>query len=489
MAERVLILGLDSAPPELVFDRWAGDLKNLNYLMEEGIYGDLESTIPPITVPAWTSMMTGKGPGTLGFYGFRNRANYSYDGMAFANSQCLRDDTVWDILSRERRRSVVIGVPQTYPPKPLNGCLIASFLAPDTTCQYTYPPELKGEVEGLVGEYMLDVDNFRTDEKDRLLRQISEMTERRFRVARHLMRAKPWDFFIVVEIGLDRIHHGFWSFFDKGHRKYRAGSKYEGALKDYYLYLDQQVGEMLSLVGEDTAVMVVSDHGVKRMDGGICINEWLMEKGYLTLGEKPRGMVPLVPAMIDWDRTAAWGEGGYHCRLFLNVKGREPRGTIERSRYDEVRERLKQELEGLTDDNGNHIGTRVFKPEEIYPVVKGIPPDLIVYFGNLGWRSVGSVGIGSIHTFENDTGPDEANHSQYGIFIMRAPEMKARGRVSGLHVMDVAPTVLNLLGLGIPEDMEGKAIGHATGRGRSEISGRRKPSVLGSDTMDKNTVE
>ncbi len=459
MAERVLIIGLDCAPPELVFDRWVGDLKNLGHLMEEGIYGELESTIPPITVPAWTSMMTGKSPGTLGFYGFRNRDNYSYDGMVFANSQHVKEETVWDILSRERKRSVVIGVPQTYPPKPLNGCLITSFLTPDTTCQYTYPPELKGEIEALVGEYMLDVDNFRTDEKDRLLRQIHEMTERRFRVAQHLMTAQPWDFFIVVEIGLDRIHHGFWKFFDEGHRKYQPGSKYEDVIKDYYLSLDRQVGEMLSLVGKDTAVMVVSDHGAKGMEGGICINEWLMEKGYLTLEERPKEMVPLSKVGIDWDRTVAWGEGGYYCRLFLNVKGREVRGTIEKSRYHEVRDRLKRELEGLTDDKGNHIGTRVFKPEEIYPVVNGIAPDLIVYFGDLRWRSVGSVGVGSIHTFENDTGPDDANHSQYGIFIMEAPGMKACGKVEGLHVMDVAPTVLNLLDLRIPEDMEGKVIG------------------------------
>ena len=118
MAKRVLILGLDCACPELVFERWRGDLKNLGHLMEDGIYGELESTIPPITVPAWTSMMTGKSPGTLGFYGFRNRADYSYDGMVFANSQYIREDTVWDILSRGRKHSVVIGVPQTYPRNP-----------------------------------------------------------------------------------------------------------------------------------------------------------------------------------------------------------------------------------------------------------------------------------------------------------------------------------------------------------------------------------
>jgi len=458
MAKRVLILGLDCAPPDLVFDRWRGDLKNLATLMDGGIHGELESTIPPITVPAWTAMMTSKSPGTLGFYGFRNRANYSYDGMVFANSRYVKEDTVWDILSRERKHSIVIGVPQTYPPKPINGCLITSFLTPDTTCQYTYPPELRGEVEGLVGEYMLDVDNFRTEEKDRLLREINEMTERRFRVAKHLMTTRPWDLFIVVEIGLDRMHHGFWKFFDRGHRKYEPGTKYENVVKDYYLYLDCLVGEMLSLAGRETAVMVVSDHGAKRMEGGICINEWLMGNGYLALEEKPNHMVPLSKVKINWDQTTAWGEGGYYCRLFLNVKGREPNGTVERSKYEEVRNRLKRELEELTDEGGNPLGTRVFKPEDIYPVVNGIAPDLIVYFGDLSWRSVGSVGIGSVHTFENDTGPDEANHSQHGIFIMRAPEMERHGEVSGLHLMDVAPTVLDLLGMEVPEDMEGRVI-------------------------------
>jgi len=462
----------------LVFERF--NLPNIRKLMENGIYGELESTIPAITCPAWMSMMTSKNPGKLGFYGFRNRANYSYDEMIIANAKLVKEDTVWRILTRHGKKSIIIGVPQTYPPKPLNGYMITSFLTPDTNSRYTYPASLKDEIKEVVGDYMLDVEEFRTENKDYLLQQIYEMTEKRFKVATHLMNTKEWDFFMMVEMGPDRIHHGFWKFFDEQHRKYESGSKYVSAIEDYFKYLDEKIGELLSNVDDDTTVIVVSDHGIKRMEGGICVNEWFIREGYLTLKETPKQVRPLRTADIDWDRTKAWGSGGYYARIFLNVKGREPNGIIEQEDYENIRDELKEKLEALGDENGKPIGTRVFKPQDIYPVINNIPPDLIVYFGDLDWRSVGSIGLNTttvakqrgeavVHTFENDTGPDDANHSQYGIFIMKnrfaSPLRSERdqhinnpGKVDGLHIMDVAPTVLDISGVEAPEDMEGKVI-------------------------------
>ncbi|NIO68279.1 MAG: hypothetical protein GTN71_04295, partial [Anaerolineae bacterium] len=136
MDKKVLIIGLDCATPQLVFDQWRDELPNLKRLMESGVYGELESSVPPITVPAWTSMMTSKNPGRLGFYGFRNRADYSYDRMSIATSRAVTEDTVWDILSRANKNVILVGVPQTYPPKPLNGYMITSFLTPSTKSQY-----------------------------------------------------------------------------------------------------------------------------------------------------------------------------------------------------------------------------------------------------------------------------------------------------------------------------------------------------------------
>lgn len=456
---RVLVIGLDCATPQLVFGEWRDELPNLTRLAARGLYGELESTIPPITVPAWMSMMTSKNPGRLGFYGFRNRTGYTYEELGIANSTLVKEDTVWDILSRAGRQVVLVGVPQTYPPKPVNGYMVTCFLTPNAQSRYTHPDSLKDEIQGLVGEYIFDVDNFRSEDKGAVLRRIYEMTEKRFRVVHHLLKTKPWDFFMVVEMGTDRIHHGFWKYSDPEHRKHAPDSPFRHAIRDYYRYLDAQVGELLAAIDDDTVVLVVSDHGAKRMDGGICLNEWLIREGYLTLTARPDGVVPLGKAQVDWGRTLAWGSGGYYGRVFLNVRGREPNGVIDPADYERVRSDLARKLEGIPDERGRRLQTRVYRPEDVYPECRGIPPDLIVYFGDLYWRAVGSVGLDSVHTFDNDTGPDDANHAQHGIFILFDPKRPEGRPVKGLHLRDVAPTILDRMGIPIPQDMEGIPIG------------------------------
>ncbi len=455
---RVFVIGLDCAEPTLVFDRWREHLPNLRRLMEGGTYGELTSTIPAITVPAWASMLSSKDPGQLGFYGFRNRADYSYERMRIATSQAVKADRVWDLLSRAGKQVVVAGVPQTYPVKPVNGCMISSFLTPSTHSQYTHPAELKQEVAGLVdGEYMFDVPQFRTENKDHLLQQIYQMADQHHKVVMHLMTSKPWDFFMHVDMGVDRIHHGFWKFSDARHPLYEAGNRYEHAIRDYYTYIDQQIGERLALLDDETAVLVLSDHGAQPMMGGICFNEWLKQEGYLALEYQPEGIVPLEKCEVDWDRTVAWGSGGYYARLYLNVKGREPNGVIEPADYEKVREELAERVAAIGDANGNGIGSVAYRPEEIYREVNNIAPDLIVYLGDLSWRSVGSLGLNRIHTFENDTGPDDANHAQEGLYIYFHPQAQGQGRGPTHHLMDVAPTILEVMDLPIPAEMQGRS--------------------------------
>jgi predicted AlkP superfamily phosphohydrolase/phosphomutase len=431
--------------------------------MEGGLYGNLESCHPPITVPAWTSMLASKDPGQLGFYGFRNRADHSYDRMNIATSKAVTEDRVWDILSRDARQVILVGVPQTYPARPVNGHLITSFLTPSINSAYTYPAGLKEEIADLLDgeEYMIDVTQFRTEDKDHLLRQIYDMTERRFKVIRWLMREKPWDFFMFVEMGVDRIHHGMWKFFDPSHPQYEAGNKYETAILDYYIYLDGKIGELLDLLDDDTVVLVASDHGAQAMQGGICLNEWLRREGYLTLKDEPSAgqIVPLEKVEIDWSRTKAWGSGGYYGRLFLNVRGREPQGIIDPDDYEAVRTEIQTKLAALAGPDGANLGTVAHKPQEIYRETRNIPPDLLVYFGNLKWRSVGSLGHGGIYTSENDTGPDDANHAQQGLYILYDARQNGKSRRLDAHLMDVAPTVLKIMGLPVPREMEGKVIG------------------------------
>jgi len=456
VSHKVLIIGLDCAPPELIFDRFANDLPNIQSLIQAGAYGKLHSTIPAITVPAWMSMVTSKDPGTLGFYGLRNRADYSYNRMDIANSRLVKDDTLWDILSAYEKKSILIGVPQTYPTRPINGCMISSFLTPDNNSAYTYPNSLKEEIEQVANGYVIDVRDFRTDNKTALLRQIHEMTAKRFQVARHLMQTRDWDFCMLVEMGTDRIHHGFWRFLDETHRKHDPNSEFKHAIRDYYRELDREIGSLLELIDDNTAVLLVSDHGAKRIDGGICVNEWLIREGYLKLHTYPDTITQFEDLDIDWAHTTAWGAGGYYARIFLNVAGREPSGTIPPDQYDTIRNELVAKLTAIPDTEGTPLPNQIFKPEDVYQTVNNIPPDLIVYFGDLLWRSVGSVGHQAIHTLENDTGPDDANHAQQGIFILKNNEHT--GQQHNLDIRDVAPTVLSLLNVPIPTDMQGRSL-------------------------------
>ncbi len=453
---KVFVIGIDCGEPSLVLDRWRESLPNLGRLMAEGTYGELTSTIPAITVPAWASMLSSQDPGQLGFYGFRNRADYSYERMTIATARSIKVPRVWNLLSQAGKQVVVAGVPQTYPVEPVNGCLISSFLTPSTQSQYTHPPELKAEIEGLLtGEYMFDVPQFRTENKDHLLAQIYQMSDRHNQVVKHLMVTKPWDFFMHVDMGVDRMHHGFWKFFDSSHPKHVPGNPYENAIRDYYIHLDRQIGERLALLDDETAVLVVSDHGAKPMVGGICFNEWLKQQGYLVLDHQPPGIVPLEKCEVNWQKTVAWGSGGYYARLFMNVKGREPEGVVDPQDYERVRDELIARIAAITDPDGNNIGSVAFKPQDIYAEVNNIAPDLIVYFGDLSWRSLGSLGFDSIYTFENDTGPDDANHAQQGLYIYRHPRKQGQGRGPRRHLMDVAPTVLDLAGVDVPPAMRG----------------------------------
>jgi len=453
---RVFVIGLDCGEPSLVFDRWRDRLPNLRRLMEGGTYGELTSTIPAITVPAWASMFSSKDPGQLGVYGFRNRADYSYERMNIATAQMIEHDRVWDVLSRAGRQVVVAGVPQTFPVSPVNGWLISSFLTPSTRSRFTYPDALKDEIQAVVGgDYLFDVPRFRTDDKDYLLDQIYHLADQHQQVILHLMKTRRWDFFAHVDMGVDRIHHGFWKYHDPRHPKYEAGNKYEGAILDYYVHLDGLIGERLALLDDDTAVLVVSDHGAQAMMGGICFNEWLKQEGYLAIEYQPDGVVPLEKCEVDWGRTLAWGSGGYYARLFLNVKGREPEGIIDPLDYERVRDELAQRIAALSGPDGRPLGSVAYKPEEIYRTVNRIAPDLIVYFGDLQWRSVGSLGLGTIYTDQNDTGPDDANHAQQGLYIYYHPRERGRGTGPRRHLVDVAPAVLDLMGVPVPEDMQG----------------------------------
>jgi predicted AlkP superfamily phosphohydrolase/phosphomutase len=462
---KTLVIGLDCAAPEILFHH--PGLTNIRALMERGCYGRLESVIPPITVPAWMCMSTSQDPGSLGVYGFRNRKDYSYHGLSVVNSSSIQQTAIWDVLGAQGQNVVVVGVPPSYPPRHMNGVNVGCFMTPDTkTHDYTYPAGIRQEIDRLVGEYPVDVKGFRTDNKDWLRDQIYDMTRKHFEVIRYLMATMDWDYFQFVEIGVDRVHHGFWKYHDTQHRQYVPGNPYENVIRDYYAYVDHEIGTLLELLDDDTNVLVVSDHGAQRLEGGFCVNEWLRREGLLVLKEPVTKPTPFSPSLVDWDRTRVWSEGGYYARVFFNIKGREPQGIVLESEYDDLVHDMTARFHALRDDRGEIMGSLVFQPRDLYKNLRNVPPDLIVHFGALYWRSIGGLGYESLYLQENDTGPDDCNHAQFGSFLLAAPNLPLKGEVEGMHLLDIAPTLLDLAGSETPESMQGRSL---LSRSRSEV--------------------
>jgi len=461
---RVAVIGLDSASPSFVFNDAGKDLVNLRALMDHGSWGMVRSTDPPITVPAWTTMTTGKDPGELGLYGFRNRLDRGYGPMVTTNSSHVTARRVWDHLEDVGKTSILLGVPQTYPPKPHRGITVAGFLTPEIDSPFTYPGDLAEELHALAGgEYMTDVTEFRTDDKDKLLADLYAMTEGRFRVASDFLVHRPWDFFMMVEIATDRLHHAFWRHCNSDHPLHESTNAYRHVIADFYKYLDGWLGTLMASLGDETTLIVLSDHGSRSLVGGVRINEWLIRNGLLVLTGDPGKETPLTREMIDWSRTKVWSEGGHYARIFFNVKGREPQGTVDPAEYDSFRAELAEQVRGITDEHGRAMNTRVLAPEDIYRTCNSVPPDLIVYFDDLNRRSMGTVGTGEILTSGNDAGPDDANHDPDGILIItRLADLrsgrKKGDRIENASLLDITPTILHEFGLPVPDRMGGRII-------------------------------
>ena len=454
---RVMVIGLDSAPPSLAFERFLPEMPNLSELMDNAMYGPLRSCHPPITVPAWAVMATSKTPGELGMYGFRHRKPGEYREFYLVTSRELKEPAVWDLIAREGKKSLLIAFPPSYPPMRINGWMISDFHTPSTAKSYTYPPWLRLEVERIVnGKFIHDVE-FRVEDRKPLVEKLFNMTRQHLRVAEHLAKVKAWDLFWYVEIGLDRLHHAFWKFFDPEHPRHVPNSEFEEVAARYYSLLDEGIGRLVR-ASNKASVLIVSDHGAKAMTGAFAVNEWLADNGYLSFEERPDRQTELKKAKINWERTIAWGWGGYYARIFINLKGREPMGRVSEEEFESTLNQLADDLKSIRDPEGRRMRTMAYRPAELYPVVRGDAPDMMVYFDDLNWRSAGTVGHGRWYLPENDTGPDDAVHDWNGIYLIHDPEGRIREERAEASIYDIAPTILALMGLSPAGDMRGKVL-------------------------------
>ncbi len=454
MDQKVLVIGLDCIPPELIFDTYKEHLPNIRNLMDNGIYGQIRSSSPPASANAWTAMTTGRGTDSnLGIYDYIYRRNRSYNDIGVINSNLVKGDRIWDILSKNGKKVMVINVPLTYPAKKVNGFMITGPLTPEKA-EYTYPSKLQEELEKNIGERAVLISNPRQIKREELLEKIYEVTKLQFKVIRHLIKKKKWDFSIGVIYSTDALMHNFWSYIDSKHKKHEPNSNLKHAIRDFLKYADDELGKIISMVDKDTTLIVMSDHGAKRMDGRININDWLIQNGYLVLKKKPKKPTQIYEADVDWEKTRVFSMGAYYSCLYFNVKGRDPSGIVKTGKeYEELKKEIKEKIKKIPDDSGNKLDTKVFELPE-----SDNAPDILVYFDNLHWGVNSTVSHNSLYSWATEKGPDDAVHSETGFFIIFGKNVKKRGNLGLKDIRDITPTILKTMGIKIPKDIEGKPI-------------------------------
>jgi predicted AlkP superfamily phosphohydrolase/phosphomutase len=463
---RIVVLGLDGFNPELV-RLWEHELPNLVKMKSEGIWGDIQSTVPPNTLPTWTSAQTGVNPGQFGFWDSTYRDDFSYGQPKFVDSSMIKPAPLYRYLCHKRAKKVaIINVPASSPPPEVpGGYAITDSVTPSLKQGFTWPDSLKNEVEELVGEYLLDAStadtNYRTMDKDLVLDRIYKMDMQRFALLKHFIKNKQCDYIFCVITGTERMPHLFYRYFDKTHKKFESNSKYYGSLKEHYKFIDAQIGEVKSSLDSDTSLFIHSAYCVQKLDGRINLNEWLIENQYMTLMEYPNELTKIMDLRINWSKTKAWATG-YSGQIYLNLKGRESDGIVDPSEYSDLIDELGEALRKIPDENGVPLKTIIFRRDEInHGPLSKYGPDMFINFDECRWETSELVGYGkggNIYSYDTPLGPDGASHGLCGFFCAAGPGIQAKGEKQGATLLDLAPTVLTILGEKVPNEMEGKSL-------------------------------
>ena len=458
MAKRVFVLGLDAFTPQLCFEQFKDQLPNLSALMEESAWGRSNGVVPPLSCTSWVAFAKGRNPGASAFHGFTTRKNFSYTDFFVANSTVIEKERIWDILKGAGKKSIVVNVPVTYPPYDVNGIMISSFLTPGADRDYCFPKEVKEEINKIADGYMIDVENFKKKPKDIVFNELIEMEEKRFKVTKDFIKNKDWDFFIMVTTGTDRIHHAFWADMDESHPDHKADTKFKNAIFDYYKFIDKKIGEVKEALDEDDVLLIMSDHGAREMHGFFNVNQWLIQEGYMKLLETPDQPTLFREAKVDWANTKVFCTGNYIARIFINLKGREPEGIVDESEYNALIEEVKEKLLAVRDEAGDEMQTLVFKKEEVYSGKHvNVQPDLVVMFDDLKWGANQMIGHKTLFSHTADKGRNSANHYRKGMFLLNNAGL-APGKTDDINLIDLMPTILKIMGVDIPKEVEGKPI-------------------------------
>jgi predicted AlkP superfamily phosphohydrolase/phosphomutase len=485
LRRRVLVVGLDGGTFSILKPLIGeGKLKNFKYIMENGVSGPLKSTLPPYTATAWASFATGKNPGKHGIYDFLVKKGGSKERV-FVNSKLIRGEKIWNILGRYGKKVGVINFPISYPLEKVNGFMIAGFMSPQNAETYSYPPDLFKTLIDKIGDYIIHVRfieaaNYKEREIKQYVDKNLKATELRTKALLYLMDEYDWDFLFILFMNFDRIQHAFW--------KYIVGEYKDGGIRDYilkcYYQIDEILGILLEKLDDNTSLIIMSDHGFCSAKKIFRVNQWLADNGFLKydtkklildkisrrirkkLGlKKGQSLIggdmstEFLNVAIDWRNTVAFFTRTTQQAINLNLEDKWKDGVVYRSReYSDLRDEIKRRLlEYRDEETGEPVFENVYFPEEIYsgPFLEEAPD--IILSPSEGYFLSANLTFPKRQTLEVFKKPSGIHHPN-GIFLAIGDLINAGEIVTDANIIDIAPTILYLLGVPIPRDMDGKVL-------------------------------
>ncbi len=505
---RVLVIGIDGATFRLMRPLMQkGYMPFLCRVEQEGALGVLTSIYPPVTAPAWSSFMTGKNPGKHGVYEFLHRKRGAFEQIP-VNAGMLGSETLWEMMSKAGKKMVVVSVPLCYPPFPVNGTLMSDFLAPMGARDLSYPPELLAEVEAKFGEYLLYHKQVYTpDNVGNVLQELEDNTAYRQRAAEYLLQRDAWDFGMVYFEGTDRLQHELWHILDETSPMHneKETAQYAERTRNYFRVLDDDVRKLAELAlaqDPDTTIILMSDHGFGAIHQFVNFNIWLLREGFLKLKQDlptqlKRALFHLgfTPSLgyklsmnfgfanlrlsqgmtnrnqildwvrrgflsfrnVDWARTRAFSSGNYG-QIFVNLKGREQFGSVDVQDYQKVCDEITARLYELKDpQNGAPVVAQVYKQsEKFWGQFIDDAPDVVFSLAE-NYKALGTLEFASNRIIEPAFG-NSGDHRMDGFVGMLGKQIKRGVPIENANIMDVAPTILYLMGLPIPSDLDGQVL-------------------------------